>query len=133
MSLTNPYEQSASFLSDSRCPFLRMGSSLENCHAVIKVHCEGRLRELRWRKSVAGVVGVKFIKHALAELDEGTQSAKTAFVFFPIGSVQVLNHVNAILRNARIQELESLDDVTHHVTSVVENDVRVTKLVKDTL
>src|SRR5258705_7693712 len=67
--------------------------------------------------------GVQFIDQGLANFYECGRLTQPAFVLFPIRSMQIPYHVDAIFRHPGIKKLEGGRDVTHYVAPVIHDDV----------
>jgi hypothetical protein len=65
------------------------------------------------------MLGIEVINEVFALFYEGVCSPEAAPVLLPIGSVKVLNHIDAVLAEARVQELEGSGDMTHDVASII--------------
>ena len=50
-----------------------------------------------------------------------------------ISGVQILNHIDPIFTYVRIEKFERSPHVTHHVTAVIQNNIRRSKFVNDLL
>uniref|UniRef100_E6PYF2 Uncharacterized protein n=1 Tax=mine drainage metagenome TaxID=410659 RepID=E6PYF2_9ZZZZ len=118
---------------DANIPFRQVAATLEGDHAVVEVHGEGGAGEVCWRELVAGPVGVEFVDEGLGQLDEGAFAAESATVLVPVGGVEVFNEIDAVGRGAGIEIAEGINDVSHLVAAIVENDVWRAKLVEDGL
>ena len=70
------------------------------------------------------MVGVETVDQALGAIDEAAWLIEASAEIGPVGRVQVLDHVDAILGNLWVEVLERRPDVLHAVTAVVEHDVR---------
>jgi len=110
-----------------------MSPPLKDDSTVIEMDGKSCPGEFGNRYCAARVFGIQLIDEALAPLYESACPPEAALILLPIRSVKVLNHVDAVLAQARVQELEGSRDVTHEVASIIEHDVRPIELVDHAL
>jgi hypothetical protein len=86
-----------------------------------------------WRYLAAAVTGVQFIEEPFCSIHERIRFINSTPIFFPIGGVEIFNHVEAILRKLRVQKIECRIDVVHLMASIVKYHIGNTEFVNHRL
>jgi len=108
-----------------------MAAPLEHHHAVVEVHGHGRFREIGDRHLLAGVVGIELIDERFAQLHKASLAAGPSAKLFPIGSLEIFDHVDAIGFRAGIKIPERRRNIRHPVAAVIEDDIGHPELFHD--
>lgn len=86
--------------------FLQMPAPLENGHAGVEVHRQRGPGEISHWQRAPGPISVQLVQQALAQLDKCGVSTEAAAVLVPIGGVKVLDDVEAIGSDTRVEILK---------------------------
>ena len=86
---------------------------LKGNYAVINRHGESGARKVTYWKDASAMGSIQLVHKVLGGFNEASWATKAALIFFPVGSMQILDHVDAIGANMGIEVPEGCVHMAH--------------------